>query len=57
MPECNLRFLQKLFVVNIEGIFDFFIFWRKGERGKDFRAVNVNWGFWGRWEKERGEKG
>ena len=32
---------------DLSGIFDFFIFWGKGERGKGFRVANVNWGFEG----------
>ena len=30
---------------DLRGIFDFFIFWGQGERGKGFRVANVNWGF------------
>lgn len=26
---------------------DFFIFWGKGEKGRDLEEVNVNWGFIG----------
>ena len=32
---------------DLSGIFDFFIFWGKGEKGKGFRVTNVNWGFEG----------
>ena len=34
---------------DLSGIFDFFIFWGKGERGKDLEKVNVKEGFEGRW--------
>ena len=32
---------------DLSRIFDFLFFWRKGEGGKGFRVVNVNWGFEG----------
>ena len=32
---------------DLRGIFDFFIFWEKGERGKEWEGVNVKGGFEG----------
>nr|DAH11493.1 MAG TPA: hypothetical protein [Caudoviricetes sp.] len=32
---------------DLRGIFDFFIFWRKGERGMEWEGTNVNCGFRG----------
>lgn len=32
----------------------FLFFGERGEKGKDFRVANVNWGFEGRWENKSG---
>ena len=32
---------------DLRGIFDFFIFWERARRGREWEEANVNWGFGG----------